>query len=78
MKAHSKSYPRARLRKIVKAHSRKRVGKTVDALVFLNFVLFIEELLSSASRKARLNGEKVIAAKDIRKATMATLRRFKG
>ncbi|ETI24085.1 hypothetical protein G647_03454 [Cladophialophora carrionii CBS 160.54] len=43
MKAHSKSYPRAKLRKIVKAHSRKRVGKTVDALVFLNFVLFIEE-----------------------------------
>jgi hypothetical protein len=43
MKANSKSYPRAKLRRIVKAHSRKHVGKTVDPLVFLTFVLFMEE-----------------------------------
>ncbi|EXJ61074.1 hypothetical protein A1O7_05227 [Cladophialophora yegresii CBS 114405] len=73
MRANSKSYPRAKVRKIVKAHSRKHVGKTVDALVFLNFILFVEELLSNASHKARLNGERVTAAKDIRKVTMDDL-----
>ncbi|KAJ9635724.1 uncharacterized protein PV06_08864 [Exophiala oligosperma] len=65
-----KSYPRATLRKIVKAHSRKNVSKGVDSLVFLNYVLFIEELMQNATRKARNDGEKSIAAKDIRKVTM--------
>ncbi len=38
-----KSYPRATLRKILRAHSRKKVGKGVDSLVYLDYVLFIEE-----------------------------------
>jgi histone H3/H4 len=36
-------YPRAAVRKIVKAHSQKRVSRNVDALVYLDYVLFIEE-----------------------------------
>jgi predicted RNA binding protein YcfA (HicA-like mRNA interferase family) len=43
MMASGKSYPRATLRKILKAHSRKKVGKGVDSLVYLDYVLFIEE-----------------------------------
>ncbi|KAL6243970.1 hypothetical protein RBB50_008839 [Rhinocladiella similis] len=75
-----KSYPRATLRKIIKAHSRKNVSRGVDSLVYLNYVLFIEDsrLMQNATRKARNDGEKSIAAKDIRKVTMTTLRRFKG
>ncbi|KIW12069.1 hypothetical protein PV08_09343 [Exophiala spinifera] len=68
-----KSYPRATLRKIVKAHSRKNVSRGVDSLVYLNYVLFIEELMQNATRKARNDGEKHIAAKDIRKVTMVCL-----
>ncbi|KIV87085.1 hypothetical protein PV11_02655 [Exophiala sideris] len=71
-------YPRPTLRKIVKGHSRKNVGKSVDSLVYLNYILFIEQLMDNATRKARRDGEKVVAAKDIRKVTMTTLRRFKG
>ncbi|KAK7902381.1 hypothetical protein LTR67_002026 [Exophiala xenobiotica] len=78
MASGKKSYPRATLRKILKAHSRKKVGKGVDSLVYLDYVLFIEELMQNATRKARMDGEKTIAAKDIRKATMTSLRRFKG
>ncbi|KAK5297510.1 hypothetical protein LTR93_002516 [Exophiala xenobiotica] len=79
MASGKKSYPRATLRKILKAHSRKKVGKGVDSLVYLDYVLFIEEseilmmtprLMQNATRKARIDGEKTIAAKDIRKATM--------
>ncbi|KAK5194088.1 hypothetical protein LTR92_006428 [Exophiala xenobiotica] len=78
MASGKKSYPRATLRKILEAHSRKKVGKGVDSLVYLDYVLFIEELMQNATRKARIDGEKTIAAKDIRKATMTSLRRFKG
>ncbi|KEF51249.1 uncharacterized protein A1O9_12599 [Exophiala aquamarina CBS 119918] len=74
----SKTYPRAIVRRIIKGHTRKSIGKATDALVFLNYALFIEQLLDSATHKARGNGEKRIAAKDIRKVTLTTLRRFKG
>ena len=43
MASGKKSYPRATLRKILRAHSRKKVGKGVDSLVYLDYVLFIEE-----------------------------------
>jgi hypothetical protein len=39
----AKTYPRAPLRKILKAHSRRTVGKSVDQLVFLSYVAFMEE-----------------------------------
>jgi hypothetical protein len=43
MESTTKKYPRATLRRIVKAHAGKKVGKSVDPLVFLNCTLFIEE-----------------------------------
>ncbi|EXJ93330.1 hypothetical protein A1O1_01722, partial [Capronia coronata CBS 617.96] len=58
------------MRKILKAHSRKKVGKGVEPLVLLNYVLFIEEIIQNASRRARVDGEKLATAKDIRKVTM--------
>jgi histone H3/H4 len=36
-------YPRATVRKIIKGHSQKRVSRDVDALVYLDYVLFMEE-----------------------------------
>lgn len=43
MGSSKKPYPRATLRKILKAHSRKNVGRGVDSLVYLDYVLFIDE-----------------------------------
>jgi hypothetical protein len=39
----SKTYPRATVRKILKGHTRKNVGKATDSLVFLDYAVFIEE-----------------------------------
>jgi len=85
MTTNATSYPRAALRRILKGHARKNIGKSVDALVYLDYVLFVEEygvsflplqrlttarLMQGAARKARSSGEKRMAAKDIRKVTM--------
>ncbi|OAP57843.1 hypothetical protein AYL99_08581 [Fonsecaea erecta] len=78
MASSKRSYSRPMLRKILKAHSRKRVGADVDPLVYLNYILFMEELMQTATRKARSEGNKTVTAKDIRKVTLTTLRRFKG
>jgi hypothetical protein len=43
MGSSNKVYPRATLRKILKAHSRKNISRGVDSLVYLDYVLFIEE-----------------------------------
>ncbi|KAL2401676.1 hypothetical protein ABEF93_007850 [Exophiala dermatitidis] len=58
------------MRRILKGHSRKTMGRGVDQLVLLDYMLFMEELLRNASRKARADGEKNIAAKNVRKVTM--------
>jgi hypothetical protein len=43
MKSNKPKYPRATLRKILQVHTRKNVGKDVDPLVYLDYVLFMEE-----------------------------------
>ena len=73
-KSKTKAYPRATLRKILKGHSRKNIGRTTDALVFLDYVLFMEELMKNATHKAQEDGDKKgkIAPKDIRKVTLVS------
>jgi hypothetical protein len=73
-----KKYPRATIRKSLKAHSLKRVTRDVDAFIYLDYVLFMSELMQAAERKAREGGEKKIAARDLRRVTMGVLRKFKG
>lgn len=41
-------YSRSTLRKILKAHCRKSVASGVDALVFLDYVSFLEEYVTRA------------------------------
>lgn len=36
-------YPRATIRKIAKGHARKNVSRKTDALIYLDYILFIEE-----------------------------------
>ena len=73
-----KTFPRATTRKILAGHSQKKIGRSVDALVYLNYTLFIDALMQNAERKAKESGETRIAARDLRKVTMTTLRKFKG
>ncbi|CZT45552.1 uncharacterized protein RSE6_05869 [Rhynchosporium secalis] len=42
MAATQKLYPRATVKKIVKAHSKRNVSKNVDVLIFLDYALFLQ------------------------------------
>ncbi|KAL1985529.1 hypothetical protein VTN96DRAFT_7749 [Rasamsonia emersonii] len=73
-----KLYPRATVKRIVKAHSGRNVSKNADVLIFLDYMLFMQELMREASIRSRKSGEKGISARSIRKVTETTLRKMKG
>ncbi|KAF2202748.1 hypothetical protein GQ43DRAFT_413013 [Delitschia confertaspora ATCC 74209] len=76
-------YPRGTLKKIVKAHSNKPLSKNVDILIFLNYTLFLQDLMREASISAKQNrsgtrGGAGITARDVRKVREGVLRKYKG
>ncbi|KAF2397190.1 hypothetical protein EJ06DRAFT_584667 [Trichodelitschia bisporula] len=71
-------YPRATLKRIVKAHANRPLSKNVDILIFLNYVLFMQELVREASIHGRLSGEKGVSARSVRKIREKALRKFRG
>ncbi|KAI1275707.1 hypothetical protein F5Y07DRAFT_368525 [Xylaria sp. FL0933] len=73
-----KMYPRATVKKIVKAHSKCNVSKNVDVMIFLDYVLFMQTLVKEAAIDSKQAGERNISAKSIRKATPDALSKFKG
>ncbi|KAJ5042075.1 uncharacterized protein L3040_004633 [Drepanopeziza brunnea f. sp. 'multigermtubi'] len=78
MAACQKLYPRATVKKIVKAHSKRNVTKNVDVLIFLDYELFLQTLMKEATINARAAGERGISAKSVKKVTEASLAKFKG
>jgi hypothetical protein len=66
------------MRRILAGHSQKKIGKSVGPLVFISYARFVEDLMQQAQRKAKADGEARIAARDIRKVTLAVLRKYKG
>ncbi|OQE22114.1 hypothetical protein PENFLA_c013G04322 [Penicillium flavigenum] len=64
-----KLYPRATVKRIVKAHSNRSVSKNADILIFLDYILFMQELMREASIRSRKSGEKNISANTVRKVT---------
>ncbi|EKD21016.1 hypothetical protein MBM_00129 [Drepanopeziza brunnea f. sp. 'multigermtubi' MB_m1] len=69
MAACQKLYPRATVKKIVKAHSKRNVTKNVDVLIFLDYELFLQTLMKEATINARAAGERGISAKSVKKVT---------
>ncbi|TVY43895.1 Inner kinetochore subunit [Lachnellula occidentalis] len=69
MAAGQKLYPRATVKKIVKAHSKRNVTKNVDVLIFLDYALFLQTLMKEASINAKQAGERGISAKSVKKVT---------
>ncbi len=78
MGSSKRAYPRATLRKILRAHTNKNVSRHTDALLYLDYILFMQKLMHNATSKAKEAREKRLQAKDIRKVTMSTLRQMKG
>ncbi|CAG8982061.1 hypothetical protein HYALB_00008788 [Hymenoscyphus albidus] len=78
MAAGQKLYPRATVKKIVKAHSKRNVTKNVDVLIFLDYALFLQTLMKEAGINAKQAGERGISAKSVKKVTELSLSKFKG
>ncbi|PYH77122.1 uncharacterized protein BO66DRAFT_396332 [Aspergillus aculeatinus CBS 121060] len=78
MAATQKLYPRATVKRVVKAHSNRNVSKNADILIFLDYMLFMQELMRESSIQSRKVGEKNISPNSVRKVTEKTLRKFKG
>ncbi|KAH8726100.1 hypothetical protein GQ44DRAFT_614505 [Phaeosphaeriaceae sp. PMI808] len=71
-------YPRGTLKKIVKAHSNRPLSKNVDVLIFLNYALFMQELVNEATIKSKQSGERGVSARSVRKVSEGMLRKYKG
>ncbi|KAB5582357.1 hypothetical protein GE09DRAFT_1211008 [Coniochaeta sp. 2T2.1] len=69
-----KLYPRATVKKIVKAHSNCNVSKNVDVTIFLDYVLLVKE----AAIESKKAGEKGLTARSVKKVTYNTMAKFKG
>ncbi|KKK24265.1 hypothetical protein ARAM_004409 [Aspergillus rambellii] len=78
MAATQKLYPRATVKRIVKAHANRSLSKNADILIFLDYMLFMQELMREASIRSRKSGEKNISPNSVRKVTEKTLRKFQG
>ncbi|QUC16505.1 uncharacterized protein UV8b_00746 [Ustilaginoidea virens] len=74
----AKAYPRATVKKIIKAHSNMNVQKNADVTIFLNYVLFMETLVKEAAIYAKQSGERGLTARSVNKVTRDTLAKFKG
>ncbi|KAK4184732.1 hypothetical protein QBC35DRAFT_505282 [Podospora australis] len=73
-----KLYPRATVKKIVKAHSNCSVSKNADVMIFLDYMLFMQNLVKEASIEAKQGGERGITARSVKKVTADSLAKFKG
>ncbi|KAF8246640.1 hypothetical protein K440DRAFT_630799 [Wilcoxina mikolae CBS 423.85] len=74
----SSPYPRTVLKRTIKAHTSLNVSKNVDILLYLDYVLFMQELMREASIKARQRGSASISPGDVKKVAETTLAKFKG
>ncbi|KAF2746724.1 hypothetical protein M011DRAFT_468420 [Sporormia fimetaria CBS 119925] len=71
-------YPRATLRKTIKAHSGKGVSKNVDVLVFLDYLVFMERLIRESRIVSKQANERTISARSVRKVRRDVMSAFKG
>ncbi|KAK9332033.1 hypothetical protein V1520DRAFT_336233 [Lipomyces starkeyi] len=72
-------FPRSSLRRIVKKNSKNtNISKRADVLVYLDYILFMEELLKESSIEARQAGDKVLRQRHVERAAEITLRKFRG
>ncbi|KAK4122770.1 hypothetical protein N657DRAFT_681746 [Parathielavia appendiculata] len=73
-----KLYPRATVKKIVKAHSNCNVSKNADVMIFLDYMLFMQTLMKETAIEAKQGGERGITARSVRRVTADSLAKFRG
>ncbi|KAK9379512.1 uncharacterized protein V2V93DRAFT_372929 [Kockiozyma suomiensis] len=72
-------YPRSLLRRIIKRNSKQcNISKRADVLIYLNYILFLEELLKRSNIEARQAGDKKLRQRHIERVAKNTLQKFRG
>ncbi|RYN77212.1 hypothetical protein AA0120_g11617 [Alternaria tenuissima] len=71
-------YPRGTVKKTVKAHSNRQMSKNVDILIYLNYALFMQELINEASIKSKQRDERALSARSVKRVSEDVLRKYKG
>jgi len=72
-------YPRSTLKRTLKAHSPGlNVSKNADILLYLDYVLFMQEVMRQASLKSRERGSESVSPSDVNRVAADALRKFKG
>ncbi|XPS67763.1 hypothetical protein M3J09_000061 [Ascochyta lentis] len=72
------AYPRSTVKKIVKAHANRSLSRDVDVLIYLNYLLFMQDVLAEAAIKGKQSGERGVSARSVRRVGEGCLRRCKG
>ncbi|CAK7228759.1 hypothetical protein SBRCBS47491_007015 [Sporothrix bragantina] len=73
-----KMYPRATVKKIVKAHANANLSRNADVVIFLDYLLFMQTLVKEAAIEAKRGGERGVTARSVKKVTADTVLKFKG
>jgi len=72
-------YPRATLRRIIKAHQPHCVlSKNTDVMIYLDYLLFLNRLATESSMEATRSGERILEARHVRAVLERTLQEFRG
>ncbi|KAI9229285.1 MAG: hypothetical protein DHS80DRAFT_30018 [Piptocephalis tieghemiana] len=75
----AKLYPRSSLRRTLRAHQPDyRLSKTVDILVYLDYLHFLQRLLDQADAERTKSGDTALQPTHIAKVKQRVLREFKG
>ncbi|KAM3503540.1 hypothetical protein MY10362_004144 [Beauveria mimosiformis] len=75
----TKTYPKATLKKIIKAHSNHTLQRDAAVSIYLNYVLFMERcLVKEAAIQSKQSGERGLTTRSVKKATRDILAKFKG
>ncbi|KAF8468301.1 hypothetical protein BDZ91DRAFT_722400 [Kalaharituber pfeilii] len=72
----TKLYPRSVVKRIVKAHTKCKVSKNVDVLLYLDYVLFLQKLMKEAGIELKKAKDKNITARHIKKVQNRVLQQF--
>ncbi|XP_031571316.1 inner kinetochore subunit wip1-like [Actinia tenebrosa] len=72
-------FPRARQKAIIKKfESKARLAKSVDILIFLDYMMFLRRLALEANVQAKENKERTIEAHHINEVLKKTLKTCRG
>ncbi|KAK3829295.1 MAG: hypothetical protein J3Q66DRAFT_324845 [Benniella sp.] len=72
-------YPRATLKRIIHAHEPTfKLSKNVDIKIYVVYLLFLQRLVSEASRQAQLTHDSIIQSRHVTRALKMVLQQFKG